>query len=176
MIKISVTIALLIFVLTNSFSQDFPEKEILKRYHARKIIMDEGNGDGVFKIQNKKSKKWGMYQWMYEGTECDILVPMMYDSLNYFPFNGRFTAVYNNGKVGFYLSKWSYGEDAKRSVPTKYDGYQRFTFNNKPYLAVIKNGKWGWIDWLTGEEMSEFIYETKDDLPSPNWDQQYFFE
>jgi len=27
-----------------------------------------------------------------------------------------------------------------------------------------KDGKWGWVDWITGEEKSEFIYETTKDL------------
>lgn len=164
-------IALILFISPFAFGQ-FPEQELKKKLKADKIEMDEGNGDGVFKARNKKTKKWGMYQWMYEGVSTTELIPMEYDSLRYFPFNGAFTAVYNDGKVGFYLSAWSY-EDAKQTVPCIYENYQRFRINNLIYLALQKNGKWGWVDWLTGEEKSEFIYDTKDDLTTPNFEQQY---
>lgn len=97
-------------------------------------------------------------------------------SVKSFPFNGNFTAVYQGGKVGFYLAKWSYDNDARQTVPCQYEGYQRFTVNNITYLAVVKNGKWGWVDWLTGEERSDFIYSTKDDLPYPGWEQKTYFD
>lgn len=150
----------------------FPEKELLKKLKADKIEMDEGNGDGVFKARHKKTKKWGMHQWLFEGLKTKELIPMAYDAVNYFPFNGAFTAVYNGGKVGFYLSAWSY-EDAKQTVPCLYDNYQGFTVNNNSYLAVRKNGKWGWVEWLTGEEKSGFIYQSKEDITAPDYDQKY---
>ncbi|OUS01053.1 hypothetical protein A9Q86_09930 [Flavobacteriales bacterium 33_180_T64] len=134
--------------------------------------MDEGNEDGVFKANSKRSKKWGMYQWTYEGTNVKELIPMKYDSIKYFPFNGAFTAVYNDGKVGFYLAKWSYGDKAKQTVPCLYEEYQRYNNNGITYLAVSKNGKWGWVDWLTGEEKTEFKYETKEELPYPKYEQK----
>ncbi len=163
-----------------SFGQ-FPKKELMKKLKADTIAMDMGNEDGVFKARNKKTKKWGMYQWMYEGLNTKELIPMMYDSVRYIPFNGSFTAVYNNGKVGFYLSAWSY-DSARQTVPCLYEDYQRFTItkdmSTKTYLAVKKNGKWGWVDWLTGEEKTEFVYDTKDDLPHPNYFyvQEYYLE
>jgi len=169
-------IILILFVLTtlSGVAQDFPEKEILKKLKADKIEVDEGNEDGVFKARNKKNQKWGMFQWMSEGTKMIELVPMQYDSLNYFPYNGNFTAVYNRGKVGFYLSHWTYGDMAKQTVPCIYEAFQRYTPEDGIIrLAVRKGGKWGWVDWLTGEEKTEFIYYTKEDLPYPNWEQKY---
>lgn len=153
----------------------FPEKALRNKLKADKIEMDQGNGDGVFKARNKKTKKWGMYQWLYEGLKTKELIPMAYDAVNYFPFNGAFTAVYNNGKVGFYLSAWSY-KNAKQTVPCLYDDYQRFTVNNTPYLAVQKNGRWGWVDWLTGEEQTECKYDTQEDLPYPGYKQNIWPE
>jgi hypothetical protein len=169
--QISVIIVL-VFTAQLVFGQ-FPEKQMMKKLNADKIEMDKGNGDGVFKARNRKTKKWGMYQWMYEGVKTKELIPMEYDSLKYFPFNGAFTAVYNNGKVGFYLSAWSY-DDAKQTVECLYDDYQRYNINNTTYLAVKKNGKWGWVDWLSGEEKSEFIYDDKSDLPKPKYVQAYY--
>lgn len=161
------------FVLVSqlAFAQ-FPEKELKKALSADVIEMDAGNEDGVFKARNKRSKKWGMFQWMYEGTNTTELIPMEYDSLKYFPFNGAFTAVYNDGKTGFYLSAWSY-DNARQTVPCLYDDYQRFNADGSVYLAVSKDGKWGWVDWFTGEEKSEFTSDTKEDLPYPDFEQKY---
>ncbi len=113
-------IAILAIFITQLVLGQLPEKELIKKLKADKIEMDEGNGDGVFKIRNKKTKKWGMHQWMYEGLNTKELIPMEYDSVRHFPFNGAFTAVYNDGKVGFFLSAWSY-ENARQSVLCKYE-------------------------------------------------------
>lgn len=162
-----------LLVLTSQISvAQFPEKELKKALSADRIEMDKGNEDGTFKARNKRSKKWGMFQWMYEGTKTKMLIPMEYDSVRYIPFNGAFTAVYNDGKAGFYLSAWSY-DDAKQTVPCLYDDYQRFNVDGRTYLAVMKNGKWGWVDWLTGEEKSEFTFDSKDALTSPTFEQKY---
>ncbi|WP_415370779.1 WG repeat-containing protein [Patiriisocius sp. Uisw_047] len=140
------------------------------------VIFDPNNGDGALKARSKKTKKWGMYQFLDMNMEEKELIPMQYDSLNFYPFNGKYTAVYNNGKVGFYLSYWSYDEQAKQTVACKYDDYKRFDTDGVSKLAVKKNGKWGWVDWLTGEEKSEFIYKSPDDLPYPHYKQNYWFD
>jgi len=160
-------ITMVVFFSQLAFGQ-FPENELKKKLNADIIEMDLGNEDGVFKARNQKTKKWGMYQWMYSGVETDELIPMDYDSVSYIPFNGAFSAVYNNGKVGFHLSAWSF-TDAKQTVPCLYDSYQKYNIEHKTYLAVSRNDKWGWVDWKTGEEKSEFIYATKEDLPYPNY-------
>ncbi|WP_457616529.1 hypothetical protein [Lutibacter sp.] len=143
---------------------------------ADTIEMDKDNGDGVFKARNKTTKKWGMYQWRFDDLKTKMLIPMQYDSLDYFPYNANFTAVYNNDKIGFYLSAWVYNE-AKQTVPCLYDDYHRYIVtkdrSERTYLAVKKNGKWGWVNWLTGEEKTAFIYDIKEDLPYPNFVQEY---
>jgi len=179
MIKTRITIAFLfsLFSISIVTAQGFPEQAIKKKLKARKIEMDEGNGDGVFKAKSRKTRKWGMYQWMYEGTKVKELIPMAYDSLRYFPFNGAFTAVYNNGKVGIYLSAWTFDEDAKQTIECKYEDYRRVRVRKEEYsmgtiyLAMKKNGLWGWVDWMTGEEKSDFAFETLDDLPFPQYEQ-----
>ncbi len=177
-IKTLVVLCLALFITNISIAQEFPKREIMKKLGAWKIDMDQGNGDGVFRAQSRKTKKWGMYQWMYDGTNVKMLIPMEYDSIRNFPFNGSFTAVYNDGKVGIYLCEWSYGDDARQTVECKYEDYRRI--NVRPdeysapttYLAMKKDGKWGYVDWLTGEEKSEFIYETTKDLPYPDFVQK----
>jgi hypothetical protein len=37
----------------------------------------------------------------------------------------------------------------------------------------MKKGKWGWIDWLSGEEKSGFIYNSKENIETPNFEQKY---
>lgn len=139
------------------------------------IEMDFGNGDGVFKSRHANSKLWGMYQSLSEN-ELTELIPMEFDSLHFFSWNGFFTPVYQSGKVGFYLSKWSYNEQAKQSVPCLYDDYQRFSADGVSKLACKRDGKWGWVNWLTGEEESEFYAETSDDLQYPYYHQATWFE
>ncbi|MFT6846166.1 MAG: hypothetical protein ACJAUV_002371 [Flavobacteriales bacterium] len=170
--RILLLILITAFLTTSTYSQSFPEKELLKSLKADRLEMDKGNEDGVFKARNKKTKKWGMFQWMFEGVQTKELIPMHYDSLRNIPFNGAFSAVYNNGKIGFYLSEWSYAEKARQSVPCIYEDYQRYNNNGTTYLAAVKEGKWGWVDWLTGDEKSNFAAKTKDDLPYINYVQK----
>ena len=175
--KTIMLLALSFFMINGVFAQ-FPTEKIKKKLNASEISMDGGNGDGVFKAKSNKTNKWGMYQYTYDGVNSKELIPMEYDSIRNFPFNGMFTAVYNDGKVGIYLSKWSYDDQAKQTVICRYDDYQRIRYRTSQYdsgtiyLAMKKDGKWGFVDWLTGEEKSEFIYNTTDDLPDPGFEQK----
>lgn len=146
-----------------------------KKLDTDLLIFDEGNGDGVFKARNKSTKKWGMYQSL-GADDLTTIIPAKYDSLHFFSFNGKYTIVYNGEKVGVYLSYWSYGDKAKETVPCLYEDFKNFDADGVPKLAVKKNGKWGWINWLTGEEQSEFKYETTEDLPYPYFNQDIWME
>ena len=156
--------------------------EIFRAFNKQKdkekidmINMDGGNGDGLFKARSEQSQKWGLYQYL--GDEIVEAIPMKYDSLYLFPWNGNYTAVFNDGKVGFYLSYWSYDTDTKQTVPCIYDDYKRYITDDQiPKLAVQKDGKWGWVDWLTGKEKSKFKYNTPDDLPYPHYNQEIWLE
>ncbi|CAM1340361.1 WG repeat-containing protein [Tenacibaculum aestuarii] len=146
-----------------------------KKLKADILIFDEGNGDGVFKARKKATKKWGMYQSLGEN-DLKTLIPPKYDSIRFFGYNSKYTAVYNKDKVGMYLSYWSYNDNTKLSVPCIYEDYKKYDANGVPKLAVKKDGKWGWVNWLTGNEESEFKYETVDDLPYPYYKQDIWFE
>ncbi|WP_418510340.1 WG repeat-containing protein [Corallibacter sp.] len=146
-----------------------------KKLKADILIFDESNGDGVFKARNKASKKWGMYQSLGEN-DLTTLIPAKYDSIRFFGYNSKYTAVYNKGKVGMHLSYWSYNENTKLSVPCIYEDYKNFDADGVLKLAMKKDGKWGWVNWLTGKEESEFKYETLDDLPYPFYKQAIWIE
>lgn len=166
----------------SSFVFDKYTAKIFEAFNKKKnnekidlIDMDNNNGDGVFKVRNKGSKKWGLYQYL--GDEIVEAIPMKFDSLYHFPWNGKFTAVFNDAKVGFYLSYWAYGAYTKQSVLCIYEDYKRYSTEDQiPKLAVKKDSKWGWIDWLTGEEKSEFKYDTPEDLPYPYYKQEMWLK
>jgi len=171
------------FFAASSYSQTFSEKELLQKLDANLILLDADNEDGTFKARNKKTQKWGMFK--LDNRNPVEMIPMKYDSIEYFPVNEKYTVVYNNGKIGFYLSYFDYEKNAKQSVPCLYDDYKKIKIkysgeNRFPpinftenYLAVKKDGKWGWVDWFTGEEKSKFVYITTDELPAPNYNQTW---
>jgi hypothetical protein len=149
------------------------------------IKFDTYNEDGIVLLQNNDTKKWGMYQ-IWHDKKIDELIPPQYDSIKFFSFNGMFTGVYINGKVGIYTSPFS-SDDARQTVPCIYDDYKTITvykypkdaipntYSNKieyPYLAVKKNGLWAYVDWKTGEEKTDFIYDLeKEKMPFPRFHQ-----
>ena len=133
----------------------------------------------MFWAKHKKTGKWGMFQLTPNEKNSKELIPMVYDSINSFRFNGNVTGVWNDGKVGLYSCYWSYGDGAKQTVACLYDDFRRITVwrnrNRFEYTAVQKDGLWAWIDWKTGELKTEFLYETTKDLPYPRYF-QYKFE
>lgn len=152
-------------------------KHIRRKLKLSLVEFDKGNGDGVFKGQNRQGK-WGMYQG-YEGNYKE-LIPAIYDNIEFFGFNGNFTLVYQNNKLGIYLSPWSY-DDAKQTIPCTYDAYKthtvhRFNGSSSTYLALQKDGKWGWVNWLTGNTEIAFEYNSFEELPYPSYKQPYYLE
>lgn len=139
------------------------------------VIFDTQNGDGVFKARNKYNHKWGMYQ-STNINHLDTLVPPEYDSVLFFNFNSNFTLIYQQDKVGVYLSKWSYRQKTHESIPCIYDNFYILEKEGENYLALKKEGKWGWINWLTGEKQSEFQYNTVNNLPFPSYSQETRFK
>lgn len=165
-----------------SSAQSKEEKKLMKTLKADRI---DWLGDGVFKSRDKKTEKWGLYQWHYgtKLTEVNELIPMRYDSLHFFGFNELYMPVFYEGKVGIYLSELSYHEKAKESLPCIYDEYKVVNVHARdgyprarPYMAVAKDGKWAWVDWLKGELKTEFIYDSFDDLPGIRYSQPVSFE
>jgi hypothetical protein len=142
------------------------------------IEMDRGNGDGIFLGRSQTTQKWGMFQHIDGYDLPTVLIPTKYDSIWFFPWNAPFTAVYEDGKAGFYLSFFTFEDKAKQSVNCLYNEYRRYTVHNtnEVFLAVSKNGKWGWVDWLTGEEKGEFMYDKSEDLPMNTYKQSWVLE
>lgn len=178
-------LVLLLFLIVSGVSGQEINPRILKKINASEYKLDKNNEDGVFLAKNKKTKKWGMYQaW----SEKDIkeMIPPNYDSIEFFGFNARLTGVWNNGKVGIYISPWSYSEDrVKQTVPCLYEEYKIFNVEKIikdgigqypkyfDYVAVKKNGLWAWIDWMTGELKSDFLYDLeKEKMPYPDFEQE----
>jgi hypothetical protein len=174
----------LLFLASLSYAQVITPA-ILKKINASEHKLDVNNEDGVFLAKNKKTKKWGMYQ-VWSVNDIKEMIPPQYDSIDFFGFNAKLTGVWNNGKVGIYQSPWSYGEeDAKQTVDCLYDDYKIFNVERTivddigrykkyfTYLAVKKDGLWAWIEWMTSELKTEFIYDLeKEQMPYPDFEQE----
>ena len=95
---------IIVFILLSvaAIAQSFPKHQIKTKFKATRIDMVACNSDGVFKAREMKIHKWGMFQWIYSGTEVKMMIPQEYDSGRYFLVNAAFTAIYNSGKVGIY--------------------------------------------------------------------------
>lgn len=157
---------------------------LLQKTNASALQFDTINEDAVFIAKNKLTNKWGMYQAYADNDIKELIVPM-YDTIDFFGYNARLTGVWLDGKVGLYTSPWTYGlKKAKQTVECLYDGYKIFqvekTVNDGlstyqsyiDYVAVKKDGLWAWIDWMTGELKTDFIYDIKKEkMPYPDFDQ-----
>lgn len=139
---------------------------------ADKLEFDKINGEVVFRARNKTSKKWGLYQ-LLSGSELLELIPAEYDSLEFMPADAPFCIVYQHGKTGVFLSKWQYPE-AKQSVACEYDVWKTVKHaDGKIYLALAEGDLWGWVDWLNGDEKSDFTAPSFAALPKPEYVQSY---
>jgi hypothetical protein len=180
-----VLLVILFFSICKSFFAQDITKTVLNKINASEYKLDVNNEDGVFVAKNKKTNKWGMYQ-AWSEKEINEMIPPKYDSIDFFGFNSKLTGVWYQGKVGIYQSPWSYGEeDAKQTVDCLYDDYKIFNVERTivdgigryrkyfDYVAVKNDGLWAWIDWMTGELKSEFIYDLeKEKMPYPDFEQK----
>ncbi len=158
---------------------------LLQKTNASELQFDTTNEDAVFIAKNKLTNKWGMYQG-YANHDIKELIPPAYDSIDFFGYNAKLTGVWLDGKVGLYTSPWTYGsKKAKQTVECLYDGYKIFqvekTVNDGlstyqsyvDYVAVKKEGLWAWIDWMTGELKTDFLYNLdKEQMPYPEFEQE----
>jgi hypothetical protein len=154
--------------------------KLKKKLKAAYIIGDPVNEDGVFIARLKKTNTCGMYQCT-DGKKIQCLIPPLFDSVDFFRFNGVVTGVWLNGKVGLYLSPWT-SDSAHLAVPCLYDAYKLIRVIKKQgddvdyytteltYVAVKKNGLWAWIDYTNGELKTDFLYDlTKEKMPYPKF-------
>jgi hypothetical protein len=171
-------------VCLNPESYQF-KQNLMRKWGFDQIEPDNGNGDGVALVRHAKTAKWGMIQQL-NSNNIQWLIPMKYDAIDFFEFNAKLTGVWNNGKVGIYQSPWSYGEeDAKQTVDCLYEAYKIFNVEKTvydgvgnyrkyfDYVAVKKDGLWAWIDWMTGELKTDFLYDLdKEQMPYPEFEQE----
>jgi len=100
-IKLFILFLLVTFQLQAQYSET--ETLIQKKLKADLLTPDSLNGDGVYKVRHRKTGKWGMCQ-AYSSKKINLLIPLEYDDVLFFPPNGKFTAVFKDGKLGIYLS------------------------------------------------------------------------
>ena len=136
--------AFLVLLFIAGFSQsESQEKYIKKELGVKQIVWDKENQDGIFKALDKKTKKWGMFQY-FEGKRPKKLVSFKYDSLGFYKFNASFTIVKNKGKYGLISDPW--GEPkAKLIVKCKHDEL-RYVKNGYGMIASKQDGFWAYIN------------------------------
>ncbi len=149
-------------------------RQIRKILNADIVEMDPYNGDDALRARNKETKLYGMYQ--YVSDTPTVLIPAQYDSLDFFHWNGKVTAVYKDGKVGFYTCAWTYDDEAKQTVACQFDDFEFVVKESQGprYLAVKQNGKWAWWDWFNNKVKSEWYEGDREDLPYPYYTQEQY--
>ncbi len=101
------------------------------------------------------------------------IIPMKYDKIEPMSFNAPFLIVYNENKAGVYSSPFG---DCKMTVPCKYEELKRFTSDGYFYCAVRKGNKWAILDWYTGEESTEYRWDSYKELRVPRNTKSKFYE
>jgi hypothetical protein len=134
------------------------------------VYFDRINGKGIFIGRQRRTRKWGMLQGK-DVNNLIVHIPNEYDSLDFFPSDNTFIPVFLGGKVGFYNKT---GNTIKKISDPQYEDYKRAEYNEKEYLAVQKNGKWGWVDWYDGEIKVKSISNSFEELPAPDWISKFY--
>lgn len=157
---------LLVFsIYFNTFSQtESQEKYIKKELGVKQIVWDKENQDGVFKALDKKTNKWGMFQY-FEGRRPKKLVSFKYDHIDFYKVNAAFTIVKNKGKYGLISDPW--GEPkAKLIVKCKHNEL-RYVKNGYEMIASKQDGFWAYIN-QNGDTLIPYASKTFEDLPAPS--------
>lgn len=136
--------------------QDKELVKIMKRLNGDRLVYDRVNEDGVVIIRHKETNKWGMYQMNEE------IIPMRFDSINFFGWNDPITKVMNDGKWGIV----SYDkEDA--GLKCIYDDIRIYTFEGAFLTAGKRDGLWRCVDWRTGTENNTQVVKYHQQLRVP---------
>ncbi len=134
------------------------------------IEFDRVNNNEIFRARLSRLRKWGMFRG-FDVDNLEQLIPGEYDSLEFFPSNNTFTPVYLAGNIGFYTMV---DGKVKKIADAEYEAFKRVEINESEYLAVQKQGKWGWMDWFDGEIKVNSISPSFDKLPTPDWKSKYY--
>jgi len=138
-------------------------KQFLKEKKADKIVFCHTHED-VFQLRNKKTNKWGMYDWY------DQLIPMEYDSIQ--PFN-QFQPFTLAQKEGIYLViQWPYDTEELVISPLVNFDDVNIKINNKIsnlsfqyVLLASQNGLWGCVNWKDLSIIVPFEYTSSEEVP-----------
>lgn len=145
-------------------------KSIRRKKGFDYIEFDNINGKEIFIARQGRIRKWGMFKG-FDPNNVEQLIPNEYDSLEFFPSNNTFTPVYLGGNVGIY-SMIDY--KVKKIADAEYEAFKRVDINDIEYLAVKKQGRWGWMDWYDGEIKVNSISPSFEELPTPEWKSKYY--
>lgn len=120
--------------------------------------------EDVYFVRNKKTGKWGMYDWY------GMLLPMEFDTIQHFDQFQPFTVGKKEGQN--VVIQWPYdtesegvemvnGVDSLLTKQFKSRGISSASY----FLLASKNGKWGCLDWATLVELIPFEYSSPEEVP-----------
>lgn len=125
------------------------QKEItkkMKQFNADSILFDYINEDDVYLLRSSETGLWGMYQ------TGNVIIPMEYESINFFGWNDPFTFVKKDNKWCIYYGGFS---DEDHATHCGYDELKKFTHKNYLYVAGKRDGKWSWVNWHNGNSTND---------------------
>ena len=160
-------VLLLLFLALNIlpiFGQDAATtKTVRKLLKAKMVIWDKYNEDGVLIAQSKKTKRWRMYQYAYDGKRPKTLVSSSYDSLGFYSHSTSYTIVKNHEKYGILDSPW--GVKRPRLLVRCMYKMLKYSEGYNVMAAKGKNNLWGYIDVKSGDTLIPFVYSNYNGLP-----------
>ena len=139
MIKLIILISVSFFSIS-SFGQ-LPKEKIKKSLNADKLEVFKNGQDNIFKIRNKVTQKWGMYQWEYENIKTTEILSPLYDNIEleietYFPSGSNYIVTLDNKKGIF--------TNGKFMLKVEYDNLIRFEGQTRAFM-IQKDNKFGMV-------------------------------
>lgn len=152
------------------------ELEFIKAIRRKKgfdyVEFDRMNNNEIFRARSRRLGKWGLYKG-FDVNTTETLIPSEFDSLYMFPNENNFTVAFKAGKVAIYTML---NYQVKKISDPVYDDFKRVNNNDMDYLAVKKQGRWGWVDWFDGEIKVNSISTSFEELPAPDWKPKYYLQ
>lgn len=159
-------------------SYDLEDLKFVKKKLKADVVVFHSNGDKLLKARIKKTGKWGLY-FLSGSDKIETRIPANFDDIN-LEAETPFIDVYTKGKVGIYVLEYNFSGQSEQTVLCDFDDFKviekTYKSTKLPYLALKRDGKWAWVNWLTGTYGTEFAYDSPENLPNPTFEQKFILE
>jgi hypothetical protein len=107
--------------------------------------------EDIFKIQHKRTKKWGVFYWDVTEEKTKEIMPFALDSVGWFKDLEPYIVVKNENKYGVFLNPVEI-ENAFEKVDFQYDQIKTIQKEGFYYALVVKDNLWGLM--ISSEEIN----------------------